>query len=143
LLFAKDPTRWHPRAGIDFVKYEGAERQHGSSLNVVKRIRFEAPLVRLIDEAVGRIKEHMRERTILHDLFFRERMEYTTFAWQEALINAVAHRDYAITGASIEVWMFYDRVEVRSPGLLPPPVTLELLQTHKSIHFYSTTLIVR
>src|SRR6266581_4873907 len=143
LLFAKDPTRWHPRAGIDFVKYDGAERQHGSALNVVKRIRFEAPLVRLIDEAVGRIKEHIRERTILHDLFFRERLEYPTFAWQEALINAVAHRDYAITGASIEVWMFDDRVEVRSPGLLPPPVTLEQLQQHKSLHFSRNPLIVR
>ena len=70
LLFAKEPTRWHPRAGIDFVKYDGNERQHGSSLNVVKRIRFEAPLARLIDEAVGRIKEQIRERTILHDLIF-------------------------------------------------------------------------
>jgi len=75
LLFAKDPSRWHPRGGIDFVKYEGAERQHGASLNVVKRIHFEAPLIRLIDEAVGRIKEHIRERTILHDLFFREKLE--------------------------------------------------------------------
>src|SRR5262249_41112678 len=59
LLFAKDPAFWHPRCGVDFVKYEGTERQHGRSLNVVKRIRFEAPLVHLIDEAVGRIKEHV------------------------------------------------------------------------------------
>jgi len=143
LLFAKDPTRWHPRAGIDFVKYEGAERQHGSSLNVVKRIRFEAPLVRLIDEAVGRIKEHIRERTILHDLFFRERLEYPTFAWQEALVNAVAHRDYSLTGASIEVWMFDDHITVRSPGLPPAPVTLEQLRQQKSIHFSRNPLIVR
>jgi ATP-dependent DNA helicase RecG len=143
LLFAKDPTRWHPRGGIDFVKYEGAERQHGSSLNVVKRIRFEAPLVRLIDEAVGRIKEHVRERTILHDLFFRERLEYPTFAWQEALVNAVAHRDYSLTGASIEVWMFDDHITVRSPGLPPAPVTLEQLRQQKSIHFSRNPLIVR
>ena len=143
LLFAKDPTRWHPRAGIDFVKYEGAERQHGSSLNVVKRIRFEAPLVRLIDEAVGRIKEHVRERTILHDLFFRERLEYPTFAWQEALVNAVAHRDYGLSGASIEVWMFDDHISVRSPGLPPAPVTLEQLRRQKSIHFSRNPLIVR
>ena len=143
LLFAKDPTRWHPRGGIDFVKYEGTERQHGSSLNVVKRIRFEAPLVRLIDEAVGRIKEHIRERTILHDLFFRERLEYPTFAWQEALVNAVAHRDYALTGASIEVWMFDDHINVRSPGLPPAPVTLEQLRQQKSIHFSRNPLIVR
>jgi ATP-dependent DNA helicase RecG len=143
LLFAKDPAYWHPRCGIDFVKYEGTERQHGASLNVVKRIRFEAPLVRLIDEAVGRIKEHVRERTVLHDLFFRERLEYPTFAWQEALVNAVAHRDYGITGAAIEIWMFDDRIEVRSPGLPPPPVTLEQLRQHKSIHFSRNPLMVR
>ncbi len=143
LLFAKDPSQWHPRGGVDFVKYEGVDRQHGAALNVVKRIRFEASLVRLIDDAVGRIKEHIRERTILHDLFFRERLEYPIFAWQEALVNAVAHRDYAITGASIEVWMFDDRIEVRSPGLLPPPVTLEQLQQHKPIHFSRNPLIVR
>lgn len=143
LLFAKDPTRWHPRAGIDFVKYEGTERQHGTSLNVVKRIRFEAPLTRLIDEAVGRIKEHIRERTILHDLFFRERLEYPTFAWQEALVNAVAHRDYALTGAAIEVWMFDDHITVRSPGLPPAPVTLEQLRQQKNLHFSRNPLIVR
>jgi ATP-dependent DNA helicase RecG len=143
LLFAKDPTRWHPRAGIDFVKYEGTERRHGSSLNVVKRIRFEGPLARLVDDAVGRIKEHIPERTILHDLFFRERLEYPTFAWQEAVVNAVAHRDYALTGASIEVWMFDDHITVRSPGLPPPPVTLEQLRQQKHIHFSRNPLIVR
>jgi len=142
-LFAKDPPRWHPRSGIDFVKYDGTERQHGSSLNVVKRIRFEAPLVRLIDEAVGRIKEHIRERTILHDLFFRERLEYPTFAWQEALVNAVAHRDYGLTGAPIEVWMFDDHITIRSPGIPPAPVTLEQLRNQKSIHFSRNPLIVR
>ncbi len=143
LLFAKDPSQWHPRCGIDFVKYDGTEREQGSSLNVIKRIRFEAPLWRLIDEAVGRIKEHIRERMVLHDLFFRERLEYPTFAWQEALVNAVAHRDYTLTGASIEVWMFDDRIEVRSPGLLPSPVTLEQLRLQKRVHFSRNPLLVR
>lgn len=143
LLFAKDPSRWHPRCGIDFVKYEGTQREHGASLNVIKRIRFEAPLARLIDEAVGRIKEHIREKTVLYDLFFRERLEYPTFAWQEALINAVAHRDYSLTGAGIEVWMFDDRIEVRSPGWPPSPVTLDQLRQLKKVHFSRNPLIVR
>jgi ATP-dependent DNA helicase RecG len=143
LLFAKDPTRWHPRCGIDFVKYEGTERQHGTALNVVKRIRFEAPLSGLIDEAVGRIKEHIKEKTILHDLFFQERLEYPTFAWQEALVNAVAHRDYGLTGTSIEVWMFDDRIEIRSPGLPPHPVTIEQLRDLKRVHFSRNPLLVR
>jgi ATP-dependent DNA helicase RecG len=143
LLFAKEPTRWHPRCGIDFVKYDGTERQHGSSLNVIKRIRFEAPLCRIVDEAVGRIKEHIRERTILHDLFFRERLEYPTFAWQEALVNAVAHRDYSLTGAPVEIWMFDDRIDVRSPGLLPSPVSIEELRRQKRVHFSRNPMMVR
>src|ERR1043166_181311 len=143
LLFARDPISWHSRCGIDFVKFDGIERRHGAALNIVKRIRFESPLLFLIDEAVGRIKEHIRERTILHALFFRERLEYPNFAWQEALVNAVAHRDYAITGACVEVWMFDDRIEIRSPGLLPPPVTIEHLQQRKSVHFSRNPLIVR
>ena len=143
LLFGKDPSFWHPRCGIDFVKYEGTERRYGASLNIVKRIRFDAPLTRLVDEAVGRIREHIRERTILHDLFFRERLEYPAFAWQEALVNAVAHRDYSITGAPIEVWMFDDRLEVRSPGLPSPPITLEQMRQHKSVHFSRNPLLVR
>ena len=96
-----------------------------------------------IDEAVGRIKEHIRERTILHDLFFRERLEYPTFAWQEALVNAAAHRDYDLSGASIEVWMFDEHIDVRSPGQPPPPVTLEQLRRQKSLHFSRNPLIVR
>ncbi len=143
LLFGKEPSRWHPRCGIDFVKYEGTERQHGASLNVIKRIRFEAPVSQLIDEAVGRIKEHIRERTILHDLFFRERLEYPGFAWQEALVNAVAHRDYSLSGAPVEMWMFYDRIEVRSPGLPPSPVTFEQLRQQKRVHFSRNPLLVR
>jgi ATP-dependent DNA helicase RecG len=59
------------------------------------------------------------------------------------LVNAVAHRDYAITGASIEVWMFDDRLEIRSPGLPPPPVTLEQLRQHRSVHFSRNPLMVR
>lgn len=143
LLFARDPMRWHPRCGIDFVKYEGTERRYGASLNVLKRLRVEQPLWILIEEAVGRIREHLRERMVRHDLFFRERLEYPSFAWQEALINAVAHRDYGITGAQIEVWMFDDRLEVRSPGALPAPVTLEHLNRRQRVHFSRNPLLVR
>ena len=143
LLFAGEPTRWHPRCGIDFVKYEGTERGYGESLNVVKRVRIDRPLWTLIDEAVGRIKEHIRERMVLHDLFFRERLEYPSFAWQEALVNAVAHRDYALTGAETEIWMFDDRLEVRSPGALPAPVAVDHLNRQQRVHFSRNPLLVR
>jgi ATP-dependent DNA helicase RecG len=143
LLFGKDPGRWHPRCGIDFVKYEGTERRYGAELNVVKRQWIEAPLIVLIEKAFETIRPHIRERQKLVDLFFEERLEYPTFAWQEAIVNAVAHRDYGYEGLGIEFWMFDDRLEVRSPGELVEPVTLERLRKRERIHASRNPRIVR
>jgi len=143
LLFGKDPLRWHPRCGIDFIKYEGTERKVGRELNIIKRVRMELPLVRLINEAYKTISAHIKERQYLHDLFFVEKLEYPTFAWQEAIVNAVAHRDYSIQGLSIEIWMFDDRIEIRSPGLPPQPVTLEKILKKERVHASRNPLIVR
>lgn len=143
LLFARDPVKWHPRCGVDFVKYAGTDRQFGTRINVVKRERLDYPIVRLIVEAYRVIKEHIRERVLLHDLFFQEKFEYPTFAWQEAIINAIAHRDYSITGIQVEFWMFDDHLEVRSPGPPPEPVTIEQLAACRRVHFSRNPTIIR
>lgn len=143
LLFGKDPHRWHPRCGIDFVRWEGTVRKHGAELNITKRIRIEHPLSILIEKAYEAIQPFIRERQQLHDLFFTERLEYPTFVWQEAIVNAVAHRDYSIQGTPIEVWMFDDHMEIRSPGLPPHPVTVEALNRRKHLHISRNPLLVR
>ena len=51
--------------------------------------------------------------------------EYPEFAWQEGIVNAVAHREYALTGSYIKVTMYDDRLEIESPGKLPNIVTVE------------------
>lgn len=52
---------------------------------------------------------------------------------REAIVNAVAHRDYT-SNASVQVMLFSDRLEVLNPGRLPPPLTLEQLRdTHPSV----------
>ncbi len=44
---------------------------------------------------------------------------------REALVNAVIHRSYAITGASVMLEVFSDRVDITSPGTLPNHMTAE------------------
>jgi len=100
-------------------------------------------LIKLIEETYKTISAQIKERQYLHDLFFVERFEYPTFAWQETIVNAVAHRDYSIQGLSIEVWMFDDRIEIRSPGLPPEPVTLERILKRERLHASRNPLIVR
>src|SRR5437763_7826262 len=85
----------------------------------------------------------MRRRVELHGLLFEEQMEYPEFAWQEAVVNAIAHRDYSLTGAGIELWLFDDRMEVRSPGLPPSPITIDELLTLRGWHVSRNPLIAR
>lgn len=52
---------------------------------------------------------------------------------REAIVNAVAHRDYTSNG-SVQVMLFSDRLEVRNPGRLPAPLTIDKLrEPHESI----------
>ncbi|RKY64460.1 MAG: hypothetical protein DRQ08_07640, partial [Candidatus Latescibacterota bacterium] len=144
LLFAKDPLKWHPRCGIDFAIWRGTERLTGPKLNIKRRIRIEGfPIVRLIEEAYRAIQERLPERQSLVDLFFEERLEYPTFAWQEAIVNAIAHRDYSLMGLGIEVDLFDDRLEIRSPGELVEPVTIERLRNRERVHASRNPRIVR
>ena len=97
-------------------------------------MRVEAPLVSLIEEAYKAVQSRMNERQPLVDLFFEEGTEYPTFAWQEAIVNAVAHRDYGYEGLGIEIEMYDNRLEVRSPGELVEPVTLDRLRRRERVH---------
>lgn len=55
---------------------------------------------------------------------FRTQPEYPEFAWLEGIVNAVTHREYALTGNYIRVTMYDDRLEILSPGRLPNLVTV-------------------
>lgn len=143
LLFGKDPARWHPRCGVDFTHYKGNDRKAGAALNIIKRVRVESPLVRLIEDTYHVVQSRMNERQPLVDLFFEEGTEYPTFAWQEAIVNAVAHRDYGYEGLGIEIEMYDNRLEVRSPGELVEPVTLERLRRRERVHASRNPRIMR
>lgn len=54
--------------------------------------------------------------------------EYPQEAVREVIVNAVVHRDYSRRGQRIRVFMFDDRIEVYSPGPLPPGVSLEKMR---------------
>mgnify|MGYP001577239860 FL=1 len=79
---------------------------------------IEGPLVLLIEKAYETIRPHLRERQRLVDLFFEEKLQYPNFAWQETIVNAVAHRVSRYEGLGVEIWMFDNRLEIRSPGEL-------------------------
>jgi len=54
--------------------------------------------------------------------------EYSLEVLREAVINAVVHRDYSKRGESVRVFFYPDRVEIHSPGLLLPGITIEQME---------------
>ncbi|NWF54146.1 MAG: hypothetical protein HXY45_05060, partial [Syntrophaceae bacterium] len=142
-LFARDPLRWHPRPGIEFVRFEGTEEKSPEGYNVAERTRLEMPVLRLIQEAEKTIGERIRKQVLQKDLFFREKFELPPFVWREALINALAHRDYSLEGSAISVWLFDDRIEIRSPGRLPRAVQVDQILRRQRVHYARNPLMTR
>jgi len=135
LLFGKPPmVRFHERCGINFRRFAGTQLLHGDQNNEVLDRTIEQPLPILIEQTFALLSDQIRTSTKLRGLFFEERPEYPTFAWQEAVVNAVVHRTYALRGNEIEIRMFDDRIEVQSPGLPPEPVTIEELRQRQPVH---------
>ena len=144
LLFARRPAlRWHPRAGLRVFRVAGTRVEYGRRRNVKQVGRADPPLARAIVEVRESAQSQVRVSERLRGLFFEDIPEYPEFAWQEALVNAVAHRDYEVTGRETEVWFFEDRLEVSSPGELLLPVTVEALRDGRHAHVTRNPMLVR
>lgn len=116
LCFGKAPQEFPPTRNfwIDLVAYAGRDRGEP---------------VLLAGAARGRVDEQIRQaETWLKSLGRhehydgmqrREQWPVPLSAYREAVVNAVAHRDYAILGSRILVEVFDDRVVITSPGALP------------------------
>lgn len=127
LLFARNIAKFYPNCRVRFLRYEGDSAKTGTRINIIRDKSIELPLLRIIDAAREFIATQLREFTMLdvREGKFRVVPEYPDFAWLEGIVNAVTHREYAMSGNFIKVSMYDDRLEVESPGRLPNIVTLE------------------
>ncbi len=134
LLFGKEPQLFLPHSRAIFVKFaDTSPRGPGGSFGYGRREEFNGPLPQIIDRAWRVIWEEMDKRAVVKGLTRVEETEYPASAVREALVNAVAHRDYRLTGRSIEIRMYTDRLEITSPGGLPAHITLDnIVEEHYS-----------
>ena len=134
LLFGQEPQIFLPQAKLIFVRFSGTElRGPGGLPGYSRREEVAGSLPRLVEEAWQLVWEEMRVAAVVKGLVREEKGEYPTFAVREALVNAVCHRDYRLSGRRIEVRMFDDRMEVISPGGLPGYITVDnIVEEHFS-----------
>jgi len=121
LLCSEQPDRFMPNAYIEAVRYRGTRQDSNYQADAQK---IQGPLDAQINQAMAFLK---RNQSVVAEKK-PHRIEKTQFSEQavfEAIVNAVAHRDYSVFGSKIRFFVFDDRLEIYSPGTLPNTVTIE------------------
>ena len=120
LLFGTEPRKAMRQAGLlAAIHYPNGEQE---------RKEFDEPAIMIPD----RLEKWLRDK--LPNVFRRDKMqreERPALPFEmvrEAVVNALIHRDYSIEGCKCQVIVTEDTVTVRSPGMPPPPITIEQLQ---------------
>ena len=136
LVFGSYPQEFEPQLVITFLHFYGtSESERGPrGQRFLDNRKFEGPVPEMVEAAVNHVMASIRRSTLIDGLFRREIPEYPEEAVREAVVNAVAHRDYSnfVRGSYIQIRLFADRLEVQSPGGLYGNVTEETLEQEQS-----------
>lgn len=122
LLFSLFPQGHFPQLCITAVSVPGTEvGQLGpEGERFLDNRRIEGTLTQMLEETLAFVRKNMRIKTIIDRSTGKraDREDYPLTAVREAILNALIHRDYSIhtEGMPIQVLLFEDRFEVRSPG---------------------------
>ncbi|MCY4674732.1 MAG: putative DNA binding domain-containing protein [Bacteroidetes bacterium] len=128
LFCCEYPEHFLPSAFIEAVRYRGTRQDSNYQIDA-QRIR--GPLDRQIKESMAFLKRNQTVGAIKkpHRI---EKPQFSERAIFEAVVNAVAHRDYSISGSKIRFFMFNDRLEIYSPGALPNTVTVDSMHLRQA-----------
>ncbi len=127
LFCTESPQKWLPQATIVATHYSGHDRA-SAQLDAKEIV---GPLPLQIADAVKFVTRNTRVAS--RKLPEREDIpQYSTAAVFEAVVNAVAHRDYSISSRRIRISMFKRHLEIDSPGQLPNGMTIESMDTSQA-----------
>ena len=126
LLGSQHPERWLAHAYIQAVAYRGHSVPEAldSPWYQLDAADITGPLDAQVATACQFVvrNQQVRARKTLGRM---DQPQYDMSAVFEAIVNAVAHRDYAMYGTRIRLHMFSDRIELSSPGALANTLTVE------------------
>ncbi len=132
LLFSKN-KKWLFNSRIRFMKINGTELLSGEQYNVISDEYIEGNIYTLIYKSWETIRPYLAYKTDYKKGRFEQKYIYPEEACREALINAIAHRDYNRHN-SVEVHIYNDRMEIKSPGPLLSTITIKDLESLSNRH---------
>lgn len=122
LFLARNPQRWLPTAYVSALRIPGSD----ISIAPSDQKHIAGRLLTVLEDAKRFLDMHLRRPHRIQGLAPEVTPELPAEVLREALVNALAHRDYTISAPIREI-VFDDRIEIRTPGALPNTVTLDSL----------------
>ena len=122
-LLARDIRKFTVSGDVACALFLGTDKVH-----ILDRQSLSGDIYSMIDGTVAYILSKINLKLIIKHVKREERPELPEEALREAVVNALAHRDYRST-ANVQIYIFKDRVEIVSPGGLPAGMTEEALGT--------------
>ena len=128
LMATEHPAEFITNAYIQAVVYHGTERNAAYQLDAKD---IHGSLDEQIRQACLFVERNMRVYAIKKPNRI-DTPQFSLNAVFEAIVNAVAHRDYSIYGSKIRLHVFADRLELYSPGAIPNTMTVDSLPERQS-----------
>lgn len=145
LLFAKsnEISRWHSKCQIRFLKVDGNELKSGENYNVISDESVQGNIFDLWFKSWENLRPYLAYKTEFgSDAKFEQKYIYPEDACKETVLNAIAHRDYSNQNG-IEIYIFNDRIEIKSPGALLSTITVKNLYELEGAHESRNPLIAK
>jgi len=115
LFFAKSIETLCEQATITCAVFDGKDR-----ISILNRKDYSDDIVTNINNALHFVKQELRVKYVMTGKAQRdESYEIPLEVMREAIVNAVAHRDYFLYGSHTTIEVFDDRIEITNPGGLP------------------------
>ena len=143
LLGTDRPTQWLRHAYIQAVAYRGnsVSQYLGSEWHQLDAKDITGPLDRQIADACLFVvkNQKIRAKKVTGRVDYPQ---YDISSVFEAVVNAVAHRDYSVYGSRIRLHMFSDRIELYSPGALANSMVVEDLAYRQATRNETLTSLI-
>jgi ATP-dependent DNA helicase RecG len=120
ILFGKERQRLFPDARVSCARFLST-----SKAEFIDRLDIEGSILDAVQEVPKFIRRNTRLPAKIEDMTRRDISEYPAVGLREALINALVHADYSLSGMRLFVSIFSDRLEIQNPGMLPFGLTIE------------------
>ncbi|HEY7886145.1 MAG TPA: helix-turn-helix domain-containing protein, partial [Cellvibrionaceae bacterium] len=120
LLFGRQRNHYFSDAWVQCGRFLGTTK-----LDIFDHMDIHSPLPQTVDEVMQFLKKHAYRSADLSDVRRKDVWSIPLGILREVVINALAHCDYSQRGAPIRVTFLDDRIEVESPGILLPGMTIE------------------